>query len=442
MSNLELCPEDPTLRKLADHEIVRVGDFWEYKERSQDWDPVRIGGGYHLTPPGLTVAQINDMRSAHYVGMLLSFEIDVYRKIDEPTEDHVTQMDTEPTEGRVTQMAPELAEPYKPRKPRIWLDLDGVLVNFADSCCSRLGIPNNGEWAFYEEAGMTPETFNNWLNSQDTAFWEWLEPTPHARELLELVERLSPDFQFLTHAMNTAAMEGKTHWIARIFGDEYVERLVMVQDREDKVAFVEPGDMLIDDNLDTVEACRVKADGYFWCRAYEPNFFRAGLPAYWVTRNHGGVVSRHCTSTVDQATKSVDTLVEVAREAAAAGSSLAASLGEIRVTDPETGGQKNAKPIRIDLIPAEFEEELGRVYHFGCDKYAAHNYRKGYKFSLSIASLYRHLNAWKRGEDNDPESGHSHLAHAAWHCAALFQSQVDHGDRFDDRYKRGGDQNG
>ena len=114
----------------------------------------------------------------------------------------------------------------------------------------------------------------------------------------------------------------------------------------------------------------------------------------------------------------------------------AAGSDEVRSVDPTSGGEKGVKPIRMDLIPTDALDELGRVFHFGTKKYAPHNYRKGYDFSKSLAALYRHLNAWNSGtEDNDPESGCSHLAHVAWHCFALMQSQVDHGDRFDDRFK-------
>lgn len=107
---------------------------------------------------------------------------------------------------------------------------------------------------------------------------------------------------------------------------------------------------------------------------------------------------------------------------------------EVRVVS-ETGGEKGSKPVRIDLIPPDALAEVGKVYNFGASKYAAHNYRRGYDFSLSIAALYRHVNAFNAGEDLDPESGLPHLAHAAFHCFAVLQIQKDYGDQFDDRYK-------
>jgi hypothetical protein len=65
------------------------------------------------------------------------------------------------------------------------------------------------------------------------------------------------------------------------------------------------------------------------------------------------------------------------------------------------------------------------VYGFGAGKYDPTNYRKGYEFSLSISALFRHLLAFQSGENLDPESGLSHMAHVAWHALALTQWMLD-----------------
>jgi ribosomal protein L32 len=57
------------------------------------------------------------------------------------------------------------------------------------------------------------------------------------------------------------------------------------------------------------------------------------------------------------------------------------------------------------------EDEL-RVWMYGAKKYAAWNWAKGMDWSVPFACAMRHLAAWQRGEDIDPESGQSHLAHA------------------------------
>lgn len=98
---------------------------------------------------------------------------------------------------------------------------------------------------------------------------------------------------------------------------------------------------------------------------------------------------------------------------------------EVRVTDPSTGGQKGAKPERFSLIPFDALDEILRSYHYGAEKYSPHNWRRGYKWSLSFDALMRHLTAWWEGEDKDPESGHHHLAHAGWHVLALLWFQLN-----------------
>ncbi len=92
---------------------------------------------------------------------------------------------------------------------------------------------------------------------------------------------------------------------------------------------------------------------------------------------------------------------------------------EVRITDPVTGGQKGSKPERFDLVPWDAMEEVARVYGFGATKYEDHNWLRGYKWSLSIASAFRHLVAMVLGQDRDPESGCLHTAHLAWHALTL-----------------------
>ena len=77
----------------------------------------------------------------------------------------------------------------------------------------------------------------------------------------------------------------------------------------------------------------------------------------------------------------------------------------------------NAKT-RYDLLPPELLEETARVLTFGAQKYSAHNWAQGASWSRYFSARMRHMWAWWRGEDNDPETGFSHLAHAA--CCLSF----------------------
>src|SRR3990172_3998267 len=107
---------------------------------------------------------------------------------------------------------------------------------------------------------------------------------------------------------------------------------------------------------------------------------------------------------------------------------------ETRVVDPSTGGEKGLKPERFSLLPFSSLDEILHAYHFGASKYADHNWRKGYKWSLSFDAAMRHLTAWWEREEADPESGLSHLAHAGWHILCLLWFQAN-GKGTDDRWR-------
>jgi hypothetical protein len=94
---------------------------------------------------------------------------------------------------------------------------------------------------------------------------------------------------------------------------------------------------------------------------------------------------------------------------------------EVRFTDPETGGQKGQKPEEYAFIPSHPLAEVARVYGMGAEKYEPWNWAKGYPWRLSYSALYRHIEAHRRGESVDPDSGFSHLAHAAFHLFTLME---------------------
>jgi hypothetical protein len=91
---------------------------------------------------------------------------------------------------------------------------------------------------------------------------------------------------------------------------------------------------------------------------------------------------------------------------------------ETIVTDPATGGQKGAKLARFDLIPQDVMWELAEHYGRGAKKYTDNNWLRGYRWSLSIASIFRHLASWLLGEERD-EDGNKHIIAVVWHAIAL-----------------------
>lgn len=89
---------------------------------------------------------------------------------------------------------------------------------------------------------------------------------------------------------------------------------------------------------------------------------------------------------------------------------------------------------RMDLIPGDALEELGMIFLEACKKYDDRNWEKGMAWSKCHASLLRHLVAWSKGEDYDPESGRLHIGHVMWNAMALVSYQK-RGIGKDDRHK-------
>lgn len=73
---------------------------------------------------------------------------------------------------------------------------------------------------------------------------------------------------------------------------------------------------------------------------------------------------------------------------------------------------------RFDLVPFDAVSEIADVLEYGAAKYQAHNWARGADWSRYFSALCRHIFAWWSGEDKDPETGFSHLAHAG--CCLIF----------------------
>jgi hypothetical protein len=88
----------------------------------------------------------------------------------------------------------------------------------------------------------------------------------------------------------------------------------------------------------------------------------------------------------------------------------------------------------LHLLSTEAMNQTAAVLAFGAEKYAEHNWRKGFVWSRPLSAAMRHITAFNAGEDKDPESGLSHLAHAA--CCIMFLLEFEKTRKeLDDRYK-------
>lgn len=74
---------------------------------------------------------------------------------------------------------------------------------------------------------------------------------------------------------------------------------------------------------------------------------------------------------------------------------------------------------RWELLPYEEMEDIVKVLTFGAKKYDDDNWQRVEPFNKRyFGAFMRHLIAWWTGKKKDPQSGMSHLAHAA--CNLLF----------------------
>lgn len=85
---------------------------------------------------------------------------------------------------------------------------------------------------------------------------------------------------------------------------------------------------------------------------------------------------------------------------------------------PTEGRKDDGGKMPWHLLPPDAVEQIVAVLKFGATKYGDRNWEKGMAWSRPFAALMRHMWAWWRGEDRDPETGLSHLAHAG--CCILF----------------------
>lgn len=98
-----------------------------------------------------------------------------------------------------------------------------------------------------------------------------------------------------------------------------------------------------------------------------------------------------------------------------------------------TGIKHDSGKVRMELLSPIALAEIAKVMTFGAKKYGDHNYRGGLAWSRVCGALLRHVFAWLSGENLDPESGCSHLAHAGCCILFLLEYAQTHPE-LDDRY--------
>lgn len=74
--------------------------------------------------------------------------------------------------------------------------------------------------------------------------------------------------------------------------------------------------------------------------------------------------------------------------------------------------KRDTHKLRYSLLPLNSLASLVKVLMYGADKYGADNWHKCEDPNRYYDAAIRHLECWRAGETQDPESGLPHLAHA------------------------------
>jgi hypothetical protein len=93
--------------------------------------------------------------------------------------------------------------------------------------------------------------------------------------------------------------------------------------------------------------------------------------------------------------------------------------------ESEIGMKFDDNKLMYELVPPTALEGLVRVLTHGAVKYAPENWRKVVPIERYYAALMRHLEAVRKGEMIDPDSGLLHMDHVM--CNAMFLRELGFG---------------
>lgn len=166
-----------------------------------------------------------------------------------------------------------IEEDRTPPITAVFLDLDGVLVDFVGGALRAHGKPASclipGKWHVEVGMGLSPEAF--WAKCRGHRFWSTLDWTSDGKYVLNLVSRHLPVPLWLltSHSDDDGACSGKYAWLCRELNC-LRRRAILCPDKR---AVSRPGALLIDDSDDNVE---------MWCAMGGEAIL---LPRFWNSRH-------------------------------------------------------------------------------------------------------------------------------------------------------------
>lgn len=86
-------------------------------------------------------------------------------------------------------------------------------------------------------------------------------------------------------------------------------------------------------------------------------------------------------------------------------------MGGIISKEKDIGVKYDKNKLRYDLFPPDSLEGVTKVLTYGANKYSDNNW-KHVESERYMAACFRHIQAYRKGEELDNESGIHHLFHA------------------------------
>jgi hypothetical protein len=112
---------------------------------------------------------------------------------------------------------------------------------------------------------------------------------------------------------------------------------------------------------------------------------------------------------------------------------LCPAVGKEALVNPKDAAATRDNKPRLDLLEHSADIEIAAALLTGAAKYGVGNYRTiPIAARVYGAAIKRHVGAWLEGQELDPESGLSHLAHIGANVHVLFGA-LDAGTLQDDR---------
>jgi len=136
---------------------------------------------------------------------------------------------------------------------KIFLDMDGVLVNFDQGVRDQFKVdwyPGEFKINYQKEFGMSKDLF--WSILDNERFWAELPWTTHGEAVMRLVENLRPCI--LSTVVVPSAFAGKYQWLQKNFPSPLKDSRVLFtsamigETHDSKRHCAGPGSILIDDN--------------------------------------------------------------------------------------------------------------------------------------------------------------------------------------------------